>query len=386
MSMLITMDATLIDEFRDKVNDSKVLQGMLRNVDEKNHWNILCSAMDWISTVANGLPTLDIIPSDGMGYDHLDTLKLMQYIVLIDVLSESIIQLFRVMDKDQPYPLKSDTSVFQQSRLDDDTYFKHIRAAFSTHPVNLSSVDGVRNNGGERFYASWVAKHGPVDHDYYVLLYSNDPAKEGHYYLGVNIADLNLYAEKRYKLLEILIQMVDSKVKNHISFYQSKIISSKDEISEELDILLEEDKKRFGTFRGYLGYSNDILYIRRMLETDTNPISGRVCEQIIHDYKEFLKSTISQIREGVQNVNRINVLSIRCIGYEFEKIYTYLSNHSHPVGEMFFNELIKNLELPTFLSTTEDFDLKQLVVDSYIHQKSMELERNVNFDEFIICS
>ncbi|MGM1750033.1 hypothetical protein ACS2HD_22875, partial [Bacillus cereus group sp. BceL182] len=168
--------------------------------------------------------------------------------------------------------------------------------------------------------------------------------------------------------------------------YQSKIISSKDEISEELDILLEEDKKRFGTFRGYLGYSNDILYIRRMLETDTNPISGRVCEQIIHDYKEFLKSTISQIREGVQNVNRINVLSIRCIGYEFEKIYTYLSNHSHPVGEMFFNELIKNLELPTFLSTTEDFDLKQLVVDSYIHQKSMELERNVNFDEFIICS
>jgi len=39
-----------------------------------------------------------------------------------------------------------------------------------------------------------------------------------------------------------------------------------------------------------------------------------------------------------------------------------------------------------FLSTTDNFDLKQLVVDSYIHQKSMKLERNVNFDEFITCS
>jgi len=79
-------------------------------------------------------------------------------------------------------------------------------------------------------------------------------------------------------------------------------------------------------------------------------------------------------------------LSVRCIGYEFEKIYIYLSNHSHPLGEMFFNKFIKSLQLPMFLSTTDNFDLKQLVVDSYIHQKSMKLERNVNFDEFITCS
>jgi hypothetical protein len=78
--MSINLDPELIDDFRDSVNEQPIFREMFKNIDGKNKWNIICSAMDWISVSAGGLPYINIkVPN--FGYDHLISLNLMQYIV-----------------------------------------------------------------------------------------------------------------------------------------------------------------------------------------------------------------------------------------------------------------------------------------------------------------
>lgn len=242
----INIDSELISIFRDEVNTWSFSE-KFKNVNGKNHWNIICSAMDWITLAADGLPSINVEPK-GIGYNHLDTLNLMQYIITIDVMVDSINQLFRVIEgikKDKDLPLANDRTIFKQTKVSDYNYFKHIWAVFSTHPVNLTSVDGVPNNDGERFYASWVAKNS-LDGDYYVFLYSNNPDKDELIPFDIKIRDLNLYAEKRYKLLDILIEKVITIKDDHINLYKQSTIPTLTNPIEQLEVLYEENKKRFG--------------------------------------------------------------------------------------------------------------------------------------------
>ncbi|MEH7574407.1 hypothetical protein V7176_23010, partial [Cytobacillus firmus] len=248
----ININEKLISLFRKEVN-IEFFSEKFKNVNGKNHWNIICSAMDWITLAAEGLPSINVNPK-GFGYNHLDTLNLMQYIITIDVMVDSINQLFRVIDgikKDKDLPLANDRTIFKQTKVSDFNYFKHIRAVFSTHPVNLTSVDGVPNNEGERFYASWVAKNS-LDGDYYVYLYSNNPEKDEQIPFDIKIKDLNLYAEKRYKLLEILIEKVKKIKDDHINRYKQTPIPVLENPLEQLEVLYEENKNRFGYRYGYV--------------------------------------------------------------------------------------------------------------------------------------
>lgn len=43
------MDEKLIDKFRDRVNKNYFVLHKYKNVNGKNKWNCICSAMDWIS-------------------------------------------------------------------------------------------------------------------------------------------------------------------------------------------------------------------------------------------------------------------------------------------------------------------------------------------------
>lgn len=208
--MTINLDPNLIRKFRNKVNEKRIFQEMYKNIDGKNKWNVICSAMDWITIAVEGLPQINLKVSKGIGHNALQSLNLMQYIISIDLLVESIKQLFRVLDGQDSYPLSDDREIFKQSKISDDKYFKHIRAIFGTHPVNLDSLDGVTKQKGERFYASWTIQDWVGDNDFLVYLYSNNPKKNQIKPFAISINDLNRYAEKRYELLHMLIDKVDS--------------------------------------------------------------------------------------------------------------------------------------------------------------------------------
>jgi len=213
--MTINLDVKLIDDFREKFQKNRNFIEYYRNVDGKNKWNIICSAMDWIHVTAEGLPEINFsFTEPNYGRNALQSLNLMQYIVSIDLLVDSIIQLFRVLGGENSYPLSKNNEIFNQSEISDDKFFKHIRAVFGTHPVNLVSLDGVQNKSQERFYVSYSTKDIFEKDRYIVFLYSNTAMDEYGIEFEVDIEKINLYVEKRYQLLSQLMEKVDEIVSN----------------------------------------------------------------------------------------------------------------------------------------------------------------------------
>lgn len=366
--MSINLDPELIDDFRDSVNEQPIFREMFKNIDGKNKWNIICSAMDWISVSAGGLPHINIkVPN--FGYDHLISLNLMQYIVAVDLLAESILQLYRVICGEKCYPLKDDRSVFKQSKVSDDVYFAHIRAVFATHPVNLKSLDGYSQNSGERFYASWSS--GRVidsDADFHAVLYSN-MADSGHdfTFFGVKISDVNKYAEKRYALLHDLTEKIEEIVDKHTAEYKGKSIPAISDPIQQLEIMFEENKLRFGS--GY-GFSYEISTIYQLLKVTISP-EANADMTIINDYRDYLLSLIPIIKSGLETVEKqgVDLWPKLAKGYEFEKIYTYLQDY-HPIGERYFEELIQKKWLPSYLLNCSSVDEKHFVLNAYLHRAS----------------
>lgn len=373
MILSIKINSDLIEAFRKKVNEETFFCENFKNVKGKNFWNIICSSMDWLTVAADGLPEINVEPK-GFGCNHVDTLNLMQYIITIDILAESIIQLYRVIGGERSYPLTKDNSIFNHIELSDDKFFKHIRAVFSTHPVNLDSLDGVKRLSGERFYASWVAKNG-IDDDYYVLLYSNNPEKDNLNSFGINLKDINAYAEKRYNLLEDLICKVKKFNTEHIQNSKKSVISTINNPVEQLIILHKENEIRFGKD---LGYAGSINYLLRLIQTDMDSYEfGEYFTELFNEYREHMILGISKIKEGLQNMSKGNFyIKYRGSGYEFEKIYQYLSDGEHPIGKEYFEGLIKKSNLPAKLIKNKDMESNRFILDAYLFSLAEKLGKD----------
>ncbi|MFC7372439.1 hypothetical protein ACFQPF_12230 [Fictibacillus iocasae] len=362
----ININSDLIDAFRNKVNETDFFSGKLKNVNGKNHWNLLCSAMDWITVASDGLPEIKL-EIGGMGYNHLKTINLMQYVITVDVLVESIIQLYRVLNSGEPYPLDDSKNIFCHEELSDDKYFKHIRAVFSTHPVSLKSFDGVKRSNDERYFASWVSEMPDIvdEYDFYVFLYSNDPNKDSLNSFGINLDKVNEFALQRYELLNDLINRVDIIIKEHITNYKEKSIPESDDIIEQLSILAEENEKRFG--KGY-GYSYEIHYLQKLFITEVEMYGfDEKFTAILNDYKDYMITGINEIKRNLQTMSDHGYyIKHRAGGYEFEKIYTYFADGNHPIGKEYFQGLINLEKLPIKLIELNDMQLNRLMMDAYL--------------------
>jgi hypothetical protein len=375
----IEIDIDLIEDFRNKVNENDFFRIKFQNVKGKNYWNLICSAMDWISVAATGLPNIKLNP-EGMGYDHLETLNLMQYILTIDILAESIIQLYRVIGEErQNYPLHDNKEVFNHNKLSDDKYFKHIRAVFSTHPVNLNSLDGVSNGEGERFFASWISRQYLFDHDYNVSMYSNIPEKDKQHFLGIDIKNLNEYAEMRYDLLNDLIGKVDNYNSTYIKGYKDSPIDIKENVLEQLELLFCENEIRFGRHYGYGGIIN---YIYIMMKIDIKLDDFDV--QIVHDYRNFLASLIPEILKGLQEMKEIRIdRKVIYYGYALEKIENFLFDGENQLGKSYLNALIKEGPLPNSISINDDLSFLKLILDSLLYCEYNKLGKPITFEEMM---
>ncbi len=232
-----TIDIELITKFRDKVNSNSyfVLQ-RYKNVNEKNQWNIICSCMDWISVAIRNLYDMK---NDNTNIDVL-SMQTYLYISSIDIIFEAIIQLHRVLACDNSIPFKNDNSVFQKNtpfeHMDDNTYFKHIRATFGAHPVNLNDKSG-------QWFASWPYKDSMDEYDFQVRLYSNKPKQEDITF-GIKFNELNNFLNLRYSYLNNLIEMINNQYNNYVLEKKERIISTDKNIIKQLEILLEEGKDR----------------------------------------------------------------------------------------------------------------------------------------------
>ena len=187
------MDMELCMQFRDKVNENDLVYHIYRNRDGKDQWSIICSAMDWIEVVADSIDSSAL----SLKNDNASSVKLMTFVVCIDVLWEAVQQLHRVFIDSNTVPFEDDNSVFEKKQfpMRDNQYFKTIRACFATHPINLND-HFTDNKQKERRYAGW-SSGGLGDGDFSVPLYSNIPGEEAIFF-DIRISELMGFAQKRY--------------------------------------------------------------------------------------------------------------------------------------------------------------------------------------------
>lgn len=362
----LVLDGLLIDKFRDEVTSNPKFMELCKSLDGKNKLNALYSAMDWIEVAVAGTQNLDI-KIGGFGYNHQNTLNLMQYVVLVDLIHESIIQIYRVFGAfNARYPYGKKDTVFKQG-ISDDRYFKHLRAIFGIHPVNLNSVDGTDGEADKKFFASWVSAGMMHDHDFMVEIYGNSTDSDDSQFVGIDLSDVHNYVQERYLLLNDLIRVPQKFKADHFTKYKgTKIELAADRISS-VQILLEENKKRFDSF---VGYGSLLNYMLRMFSVDFESHELSFDKSLISTYLEELEKKLPVIKTSLDNMNYQEIkVGIKARGYEFEKIADYFRTHDHEVGEEYFVGLVKYGELPDELLAIKDFGLNSLVYDAYLFSK-----------------
>ncbi|MFB1083113.1 hypothetical protein [Jeotgalibacillus sp. JSM ZJ347] len=371
----LELDSNLIDNFRDTVNSNRKFNIICENMDNTNQMNAVYSAMDWISVGVEGTKNLDIELA-GVGYNHKNSLSLLQYIIVIDQIHMSIKLLHGILSKINigatkvEYPFEETSSIFNKT-VKDDVYFKHLRAAFGMHPTDLrKGVDGLKSKINQKFYASWPAFDISGENDFIIQVYSDSPGYEPSEILGINLLELNEFISERYQTLVSLNKKVSEITFTLDSQYKDMpIILNNSDIFEDLKILKDENKKRIGVLNG--GYEYWIRYLESAFRSSLKMNDLDIEKEIIENYNERLMNVVREIKKNLENMNKtILRIGIQARGYEFEKIAQYLIvDHEHPIGEEYFTGLIKYSSLPDSLLQEKDFEKKRYVFDAFLYSK-----------------
>lgn len=327
-----TIDIELITKFRDKVNsNSYFVLHRYKNMNEKNQWNIICSCMDWISVAIRNLYNMK---NDNNNIDVL-SMQTYLYISSIDIIFEAIKQLNRVLAGNNSIPFENDNSVFKKNtpfeHMDDNTYFKHIRATFGAHPVNLNDKSG-------QWFASWPYKDSMNEYDFQVRLYSNK-INQDDITFGIKFSELNNFLNSRYSYLNDLIEMIDNKYNTYVLEQKEQIINTNNNIVKQLEILLEEAKNRLNN--DYYFYAiTDLLKIFNTQLSSNNFLEKK--------YKEELKKVIDEIHKNLQNMEIVDLSTDNILypdypsslSYEMSKLLPILS---HPTYDPLFDFYLKQI-------------------------------------------
>ncbi len=239
-----------------------------RNQQGKNLWNIICSYMDWIEVAIDGIPYIQLDHKN----PNVASLNLMQLICSMDLVKESVHQLYRVFKLE--YPFKKDHSIFQKQQSDDE-YFKHIRAVFGVHPVNLKGRDG------SRYFASWSTSK--LEGDFATFVYSNKSDVEDHLY-SIKINELFQYTNKRYLLLEEVMKKMEHDYLFHQHKHKEAKISRTHSPIDNLIILKKENLERYGNGEAYW---HEIEELQRLYAIDISSFDISV-QKMIEKYWDAL--------------------------------------------------------------------------------------------------
>lgn len=358
--MIIALEQSVINEFRAMVNDkNNLLAKKFINKDGKNKWNILCSAMDWIDVTVKGLPYIELMKQTNRLNSHHESLNLMQVIISVDILVESVRQLHRVLDVE--YPFENERSIFRQTQLSDDIYYKHIRAVFGTHPVNLTSIDGIKGSPEKRFYASWSSIDYTTSDTYQVLLYSNDTDTEDQF-ITLDINDIFNYADSRYQLLNNLFEKVDSIIQNHIDKYKLEKIELPEEKLLQLKMLREENDKRL------CSNLSIINYLENMLSINIESLSGYYLSEV-SVYQSYLESLITKVAAELESMD-FNFVEIPYFfkGYNASKLYEYFKGNDNPIGFALLEKFVTDRNIPETFLFGNDINKQRLIIEALAYK------------------
>ena len=180
---------------------------------KKASWSKICSCMDWLDVTINTLERPKFLNS----YDK-DSMSFIHFVVHIDILIESIENLWRATEHGigiQKFKFNS-KEIFQSIEYGrehtDKEHFKLIRAWFGIHGTNGNEVELPGYQKKVRFFSSWSYTND--GEKYSLILYSNDSEAEQKYGLSkeIKVNELIKFAEYFYSSLEILIERIKEKL------------------------------------------------------------------------------------------------------------------------------------------------------------------------------
>lgn len=350
-----------ITNFREIINgnDQFVYHTYINN-NGKDQWGLICSSMNWITVAIRYLesfPQLDANPD-------IKGMQIYSIISSIDIVIEAVMQLYRVFfeKKINKLPLKSNSTIFKKyvfTNMDDDDYFKQIRACFGAHPVNLEGIN--KNKKENRLFASWPYQ-GLCDNgiDLQVQLYSNDPDTPDATF-GLSIKELMEYLESRYNYLNVISDKIISNYeKKKLELAKIKIPIGKT-IPEVIKILQAENAIRFNKdeYNGVL-YELYLLFKINLYEPeykdDENTFKNTL-HPLIHEIQNNLQTMNLSPLQYEYLLNPKSTLEQELI-YELPKLYTSIfhNRRNHDPLFNFYLEQINQLSQNSYPLKEVDSD------------------------------
>lgn len=285
--------------------------------------------MDWISV---SITNLNDIQKDNSDID-IQSMQIYSYISSIDIILEAINQLHRVIMNKTSVPFKGEKSIFIENSLhvDDNAYFKHIRAIFGAHPVNITDKSG-------QWFASWPYNSSIDEYDFQVSLYSNK-VNQNDIVFGIKFNELESFLDQRYSYLNKLIEAIDSQYNDYLRLKRSQPIRKNKNVINQLKILHEEAKVRLNN--DYYVYA--IVDLLKLFNTKITPSSD-----IELLYKEKLYTVVEEVYHNLQEMEIVDLLTDKvlypeypsALSYEMPKLLSYLS---HPTDDHLFDYYIEQI-------------------------------------------
>ena len=283
-------DIQLLNSFRDWINSNDWTLFEYANKDNKNKWNCICSAMDWIDV---SIQYINNHPLNAIRDDR--SIELFSYLACVDIVVEAIEQLNRVIKSTGEQVFVKDRSCFVDNPFNqtDREYFKTLRACFGAHPVNLDDPEEPDNKDAKRF-ASWSGGfEGPGD--FSVFLYSNKIDGEN-IVLGIKYSQVDAFLEKYYNHLSDLKRTLQTQLTAFCKKKQTEVIPRCDDPIEQLIVLQEECTNRL---------NNDYYRetIAELLRTFRTTITCEANFGLVDRYLSALKREIDEIHCNLQNMD-----------------------------------------------------------------------------------
>lgn len=331
------MNGDLIRLFRNKINGNNgFMLHIYRQNEGKNLWNCICACMDWIEVSNNSLIDLNIEDSN----INAKSMKAFSFLSSVDIIIEATIQLHRVIVDNNSEPFSDEKTIFsnQQGYKNDKQFFKHIRAIFGAHPVNLKGIDNVK------WFASWPTDHVYREYDLAVILYPSDPVMNSQEF-GIKFKDIWAIADKYYSYLEVLINEVDRMYDEYCAEMRAVPIPYSESKFELIEILKLESKQRlnndyyrsiiddlklyYTAYSGMDNYDEKIKSFVLKLDDLLNEIYSNLQNMIFSDLKndyviypdwpQEINYCLQKVVESLKNEGFDNMF-----GYHIEKITSFL--------------------------------------------------------------
>jgi|GEM_PF-3050153 hypothetical protein len=333
------LDLKRLSRFREAVNKTEIFY---HSSEEKHNWNLICAVMDRLGSAAEFLNRSDIKTEE----------DLICFFVFTDIIYSCITELFKTLHLD--YKLKDDSSCFNKTDLEgsavsDDLFMKYIRSLSYAH--SLGAREGRKFiKKGETQYSPWVICNYPFEKGVVgVRLYSSvtGDSWDGLRDILFSLSDLRKYVKMRFDQISLARIEIEKRVQRQKEAWGKRKINREGTTTDVLNDISLVLKERYED--GPCLLLDDAIDVFSIRSSD--PRNDRVIEK----YRRYIASTIPQVCDMVDAVNEDALNDCEfCkavtpdipeiyngIGYQLEKIYSYLTDdEAH--GQKFRKEMLES--------------------------------------------